>query len=128
MELQPESALRPASDSSRTARDRKAWLRMALRQRRVKAKGSSSNALHTVPVEVKPPGPKGAGCKAPMMEALVETVSTELCAALLAAVKVRLVGINPHDAELGSDPQENVNVPAKPFAGVTVNVVEAVAP
>jgi hypothetical protein len=63
-----------------------------------------------------------------MMEALVETVSTVLCAALLVAVNVRLAGKKPHDAELGSDPQLNVSVPAKPLAGVTVSVEEPVLP
>ncbi len=37
-----------------------------------------------------------------MMEALVETVSTVLCGALLAAVNARLAGKKPHDAELGA--------------------------
>jgi len=62
------------------------------------------------------------------MEALVETVITELCGALLAAVNVRLAGAKPHEAELGNDPQEKVSVPAKPLAGVTVSVDVPVEP
>jgi hypothetical protein len=63
-----------------------------------------------------------------MIDAFVETVSTVLCGVLLVAVNTRLLGAKPQDAELGSDPQLNVRVPAKPLAGVTVRVDEAVLP
>jgi hypothetical protein len=63
-----------------------------------------------------------------MMEAFVDTVTTELCGALLAAVNVRPVGEKPQEAELGKELQEKVNVPANPFAGVTVSVEVPVPP
>ena len=58
----------------------------------------------------------------PMVADVVDTESVVLCAALLAAVKVRLVGEKPQDAEAGNVPQLNVSVPAKPLAGVRVRV------
>ena len=67
-------------------------------------------------------GGTGAGSSMPMIAEVVDTESVVLCAALLAVVKVRLVGENPQDAEAGSVPQLNVNVPAKPLAGVRVRV------
>jgi hypothetical protein len=41
-------------------------------------------------------------------------------------VGVALAGENAHAASGGSDPQENVTVPAKPATGVTVKVNVAV--
>jgi hypothetical protein len=59
----------------------------------------------------------------PMIAEVLETESVVLCGALLAAVKVRLDGAKPQEAEEGNVPQLKVSVPAKPLVGVRVRVV-----
>jgi len=98
---------------------RRELLRIALRARRLKASGISSRLAKAMPPRL---GLIDAGCIIPMMVDDVEMDTVVLCGALLDAVKVRLVGEKPHEAEVGSVPQLKVSVPAKPLAGVSVRV------
>lgn len=127
----PHPPMAPVASRLKNARARTGMerFRIARRVRRLNATGRRRNAARTAPL--KPPfrlGLMGAGCSIPMMDELVDTVSTVLCGVLLVALKVRLVGVKPQEAEEGSVPQLNVSVPAKPLAGVRVRVEVPVDP